>query len=253
MIGIYDLNTCTKLSYKDRLQIYKDAGFKEVALYIDNDYNKPNESYKDIINFARQIGLEVKQCHIDYKISNLLCDNTTNQYFDYLTAKLTEAESLGIQYVVAHASMSNNPPEVSDEQLEKFKLTINSARLHKTILCIENVRNNHNLDKILSLNLQNVGICYDVGHAHAYGNENALLQKYFNKILCSHLHNNFGQDTHHTLDNGEIDYKAIITKLIKIPNASHCLECFPPMDSNLSRDEFVKFVQHCYSTIREFE
>ena len=146
-----------------------------------------------------------------------------------------------------------HPPEVSDKQLEKFKNTINSINLHKTTLCIENVRNNHNIDRILSLNLQNIGVCYDIGHAHAYGNESEILMKYFNKTHCSHLHNNFGQDTHQTLDDGEIDCKKIIANLVTIPNASNCLECFPLMGSNLSKEEFVKFVEHCYNTIKEFE
>ena len=65
MIGIYDLDGCTDLDFKERLKIYKDCGFLEVALYLDKNYNKENENYEDIINFAKNIGLCVKQVHIN--------------------------------------------------------------------------------------------------------------------------------------------------------------------------------------------
>jgi len=41
MLGIYDLNICSNLDYKARLDIYKNAGFKEFALYLDDAHNRP--------------------------------------------------------------------------------------------------------------------------------------------------------------------------------------------------------------------
>ena len=70
MIGIYDLGDF--LDYKTRLQIYRNAGFQEVALYIDKNYVQQAEDYCDIISYARKIGLKVNQAHIDYKISNMI-------------------------------------------------------------------------------------------------------------------------------------------------------------------------------------
>ena len=121
MFGIYDLNECSDLNYKQRLDIYKNVGFQEVALYIDERYNNASENYVDIIDYAKKIGLKVNQVHIDYKISNLICDESTNEYFDYVSSKLVEAIKLGVKYVVAHASMGDNPPEINDVQIRKFE------------------------------------------------------------------------------------------------------------------------------------
>ena len=250
MIGIYDLDACNNLGFQERLQIYKDCGFLEIALYLDERYNKTGENYEDIINEARKLNLKIKQVHIDYKISNKICDNTTNEYFDYVSKKLNEAKNLNIPYVVAHASMSDEPPKIDDKQIEKFKDMMKNVQ--GVTLCLENVRNNFNLKKLLDLNLDNVKMCYDLGHAHCYGNEKTIFEEFKNHIICSHLHDNIGKDTHFCLGDGEIDYKEIIEKLSKKENSSNCLECFPEYGKVLSKEEFVDFVKKCFDTIKNF-
>lgn len=248
MFGLYDINDCSILNYKDRLDIYKKCGFKEIALYLDERYQVNGENYLDIISYARQIGLKIEQVHIDWKISNLICDDSTNEYFEYVSKKLYEASMLQIKYVVAHASQSNNPPIISVSQLNKFKSMMEKQPV-TVILCLENVRNNDNLNKILNLNLPNVKMCFDLGHAHCYDNENTLFETYKDKIVCSHLHNNFGSDSHNILTEGEIDYIPFLKNLNKIPNSSNCLECFPPRNSNYNRNEFEEFIEKCYDSV----
>ena len=252
MIGIYDLNTCSKLDYKTRLNIYKEAGFREVALYLDSAYMTEGETYEDIIAYARAIGLEVKQVHLDYKISNLICDETTNEYFDYISQKTKEAASLNIPFIVAHASMTAEPPLINDKQLNKFADMMNSLKDLPVVLCLENVRNNHNLREILKLKLDNVAMCYDIGHAHCYGDEQEIFEEFASDINVSHLHNNTGKDTHNLLNEGEMDVSPIIKELVKIPHGSHCLECFPPFGVELTEAEFVDFVKKCYDSIAIF-
>ena len=72
MFGIYDIDKATTLNYKERLDIYKNIGFNEVALYLDNNYLKKTETYDQIINYAKEINLQINQVHVDYKISNLI-------------------------------------------------------------------------------------------------------------------------------------------------------------------------------------
>lgn len=251
MIGIYDIDKACPTCYKERLNIYKDCGFNEIALYIDNSYLNEDETYTQIINYAASIGLTVKQVHMDYNISNSICDENSNEYFDYLEEKIKECEKLNIAYLVAHASKGNEPPEISNIQLEKLKKL--TQKHPKVCVCFENVRVNNNLDKILNLKLDNVKFCFDLGHAHCYGNKKELFEKYKNLIACTHLHNNLGKDTHNLLNDGEIDYKYFLKELKNISqkqNISNCLECFPEYGKTLTKDEFISFVKNCYTSLK---
>lgn len=247
--GIYDLNEY--LDFKTRLEIYKHVGFDDVALYIDNGYMKAGEDYHDIIAYARQIGLKVCQVHVDYKISNEICSKDSEKYFEYLEAKLTECTSLKIPYLVLHASKGDNPPLIDASQIKKLESL--AKKFPSVTLCFENVRSNQNLDRILKSKQNNIRMCFDLGHAHAYGDEYEIFEKYKEKIACSHLHNNFGTDAHSPLWDGEINWKYFAKELCKIPKVSNCLECFPERKADYSIEEFTDFVKKCFKTIEEIK
>ncbi len=251
MFGIYDLNLCSDLTYKDRLEIYKQAGFTEVALYLDDKHNRNDENYVDIISYAREIGLTVKQVHLDYHLSNSICDPNTNEYFDYISQKLAEANLLQIKYVVAHASKGDNPPLLAQPQLDKFEKMMKNFVNQETVLCLENVRNCTNLFRILQLGLKNVAVCFDVGHAHCYTDEKQLFEQCKPYVACSHIHNNFGQDDHRCPKDGEIDLVWFAKQLTTDKNISNCLECFPPRGSQFSKEEFASFVKLLYDESKE--
>ena len=250
MFGIYDIDKATSLSFKERFDIYKSVGFDEVSFYLDKNYLNENENYDNFITYANKIGLKVNQVHIDYKISNLICDENTNDYFNYLEQKINECIKYKIPFLVTHASMGNEPPEISKNQLEKLKNLVNKYRDSTVTICFENVRNNSNLLSILNLNLKNVKMCFDLGHAHCYGDEKELFKNLEKHIICTHLHNNFGKDTHNILNDGEIDYSYFL-KLLKQSNTlSNCLECFPEYGKTLSNDEFKNFVIDCFNSLK---
>ncbi len=247
MVGIYDLNIDSDLDYKSRLDIYKRCGFNDIAIYLDERYQRDDEKdYAKIIAYAKVIGLKISQVHLDYKISNEICNDESTIYFDYISSKMEEALSYGIPIVVAHASKGDTPPKLTDNGKERLVEMMKKFEGKNITLAIENVRNNDNLDSILTLNLPNIKVCFDLGHAHAYGNEYELFEKYKDKIICTHLHNNYGSDTHHPLSKGEIDYKYFLDKLITMPNIANTLECFPKTDHKLNAKEFEEFIKLCY-------
>lgn len=247
MVGIYDLNIDTVLDYKSRLDIYKKCGFADIGIYLDERYQREDEKdYSKIINYAHSIGLKISQVHLDYKISNEICNDESSAYFDYIASKMEEALKYNIPIVVAHASKGDTPPKLTDTGKERFKEMMKKFEGKNIVLAIENVRNNDNLDSLLSLGSPNVKVCFDLGHAHAYGNEYELFQRYHDKIICTHLHNNCGSDTHHPLDKGEIDYKYFLTKLNSMPDVVNTLECFPKANHKLDAKEFEEFIKHCF-------
>ena len=241
MIGIYDINDFKNIDFRIRLETYKKVGFSSIGLYIDDKYMNKNENYENIIKFAIKIGLQVNQVHVDYKISNEICENT-QKYLDYVEEKLLFCKKYEIKNMVLHASKGSNPPKVNDDQLKK--LISLAKRFPEVNLSFENVRNNYNLEKILNLNQPNITLCYDIGHANAY-NSSYLLNKYKNKISCAHLHNNYGNDDHNLLSNGNINYRKVINILASI-NCDCCLEVFPDKNFPQTMDFFVNFISRAY-------
>ena len=242
--GIYDINVSTPLKFKERLNVYKKVGFSSIGLYIDENYMENNESYEDIITYAKNIGLKINQVHVCYKLSNDICNNSEN-YIEYMNKKLEICEKYNIKNMVLHASKGDNPPEINEKQIE---MIIKLANNHPSVnLAFENVRNNTNLEKILNSKTKNITFCFDMGHANAYKSFD-LLDKFADKITCTHLHNNHGADTHELLSLGEIDYKPIINKL-KDLNADICLEVFPERRTNLSSVEFENFVKQAFNDL----
>ena len=240
-IGIYDMNEATKLGYRQRLDIYRETGFHSVSLYIDQSYMNKGEHYGDIIDYAREIGLKVNQVHIDYKISNDIC-NDPEKYYTYLIGRLSECRAYGIENMVLHASYGEFPPGWGDEQIAMIEEL--ADEFPEINLAFENVRNNENLIKLLELRKRNITLCYDMGHAHIY-NADYMLDKYSNKITCAHLHNNYGSDDHNLLSDGDINYTPVLTRLEYL-EADCCLEVFPKRDKILSEAEFVAFVKQAY-------
>ena len=246
-IGIYDLNMCSNLTYKERLMVYKNEGFEKLGLYIDDAYMSNGEKYEDIINYAKQIGMMVNQVHVDYKISNDICDNLQS-YISYVKSRLDICEKYKIKNMVLHASKGDNPPLVNEAAVNAIvELAKDFSEIN---LCFENVRNNSNLSKLLAVDCDNICMCYDMGHENCYSQED-LIKLYANKIKCAHLHNNRGQDSHNLISDGDIDYKNKISKLKDIKDCDMCLEVFPPKGAVLTKSEFITFVKKAMAEIKD--
>ena len=249
-LGIYDIGNCgTNLTILERFSIYKSMGFTHVGFYMDNSY-LDGENYKDLFEVASNLGLKVEQVHLDYKNSNMFADNSENEFFNYLENKINEGVKYGVKHLIVHASKGDNPPPISHFSLNKLVYFDKMLNGSDTKLCFENVRNNSNINDVINLKLNNIGMCYDSGHAHAYSNEVELLSKYGSIICCTHLHDNIGQDTHQIIGSGSIDWATIYPLLNKTNRCVDYLECFMERNIVVTKDRFRKFVEQAYNAYK---
>ena len=255
-LGIYDIGKCgSNLTAKERFKIYKDAGFTHIGFYLDNNYLDDGETYEELVNLSNENGLIIDQIHLDYKNSNMVEFDCDNEYLSYIENKINECKKFGIKHIIVHSSMGNNPPTISNFVLNKLHIYDNMMQDCDTKLCFENVRVNNNLYKIMDQNYNNIAICFDSGHAHCYIDEIEFLNKFKHKIVCTHLHDNFGnKDLHLTISKGNINWK-IISKLLKNTNrVVDYLECFPSREETLDYDKFVNFTIDAYNCYqKEFD
>ena len=250
-IGIYDIDV-VNLSIQERFEIYKSVGFTHVGFYFDNSYLKENENYLQLIEIANKCGLNINQLHLDYKNSNMLSINEDNDFIKYIEIKIDEAINYGVKQLVLHASKGNEAPLISPYSIKRLKKLSKKLVKYNVELCFENVRDNTNLDKIMSLNLENINMCYDSGHAHCYSNEKEIINKYKDKITATHLHDNFTSDDHYKIGEGSIEWDAISSLLNETRRKIDYLESFPPRGSELSRKQFTDFVKDLYDAYNNF-
>ena len=246
-LGIYDLDFMD-LDIKERFSIYKEVGFTHVGFYLDDDYLKRKETYVELIDIAKEVGIEISQVHLDYKNSNMLSLMDDNSFLRYIEIKVDEAISYGIKDLVLHASKGDEPPLISKYSLSRLKKLNRKLVKYNIRLCFENVRVNTNLDKVMKLNLDNICICYDTGHGHCYLDEEEFISKYKDKIVTTHIHDNFGSDDHMVVGKGNINWNNI-TRLLDTTNREFdYLECFPPRGVTLDKEEFISFVKEMYES-----
>ena len=63
--------------------------------------------------------------------------------------------------------------------------------------------------------------CYDSGHNHCFDGDYDYLEKYGDKLICLHLHDNMGDSDSHTLNKyGNIDWDVVASKLAKCNNVN---------------------------------
>ena len=244
-IGIYDIDS-TDLSIKERFEIYKEVGFNYVGFYFDNDYLKEGETYLDLINASKEVGLKLSQLHLDYKKSNMLSLNEDNEFINYVEMKVDEAINYKIRDLVIHASKGNEPPLISSYTLKRLKKISKKLLKYNVRLCFENVRNNTNLEIVMKEGIDNMCICYDSGHAHCYSDEIEFLNKYKDLIVTTHIHDNFKEDSHDIVGRGNIDWYKIVNALNKTKREIDYLECFPPRGKVLNKSEFKDFILEVY-------
>jgi len=250
-LGIYDIDR-VDLSIKERFKIYKDVGFSHVGFYFDNSYLKENEKYIELIKSAKDVGLSISQLHLDYKNSNMLSINEDNEFLRYIEIKIDEAINYGVKQLVLHASKGNNAPPISSYSIKRLKKLSKKLVKYDVELCFENVRDNTNLEKIMSLRLENINMCYDTGHAHCYSNEKELLNRYKTKITATHIHDNFDSDDHNKLGEGNIEWSTISSLLNTTKRKVDYLECFPLRGIELSKEKFISFVKDLYDSYNTF-
>ena len=102
----------------------------------------------------------------------------------------------------------------------------------------------------MKLDCDNICICYDTGHGHCYLNEEEFIKQYEDKIVTTHIHDNFKEDTHDLIGKGNIDWKVIFSLLKETKREIDYLECFPPRGSNLNKDDFKWFIKQMYDSYK---
>lgn len=202
----------------------KNSGFDSVFI---GDYGYRN--FGRAIDFARAVGLEVETVHSPFDGINDMwlkeSDPRGGKMLERLKESVDKCARFFIPVCVVHLSSGWNPPIVSDAGLKRYDELIEYARARGIALAFENLRKLANLAVLFEKYEKDgtVKFCYDCGHEACYTEKADMLSLFGEKLVCVHLHDNFGRPEDRAADgdfhlipfDGNIDFGRVTAGLKK--------------------------------------
>lgn len=239
---------------RESFKAIKEAGFDTVMLDWSTDFSESDNRVEDAL-FAREAGLRIENAHLSFKnINSMWLEGTEgDERMITLADDICLAAKNHIKILILHTSGGVNQPLLSEIGFKRFEKLIQVAEENQIVLAFENVRNNVYLDKIFDLYPSPfVGFCYDSGHRNCFTKGENLLEKYKDKVVAIHLHDNDGTgDQHQYPLEGTIDWKKEMIDLSNTNyNGSLTLEVLG--DEDLDYQQNMKKSKEVADQLQEF-
>ena len=223
------------------------AGFKNVFLqWYDEDYKKFEVPQLEQYKYCIENGLNVIFCHLGYRgINNIWLDgNEGEELVKKYIRNLDEMKEIGIDLVVMHICVGYDAPPVSNIGLSRFKRICEYANELGIKIAFENTKVKGYQEYILdNIDLDNIGICYDSGHAHCHFKDEYDYKRFKDRIMCVHIHDNYGEIDDHLIPyDGTLDFDMVLRGLKEANYSEHLtLElCYRNDYTNMSIEDFYK-------------
>lgn len=242
-----------KTDYRERIRLIKEAGFECVITSADPELNKQNGTIRKQVKMFKKFGLKLSSLHMTYKgneLHNFFMDNEIGNKLEKRIIKdLKIAKKYNFTCVVVH--LSGEESKIGYERLERILKVCEKVDVP---IAIENLDFNQKLlvnifDKYKDNKY--VKFCYDAGHNNCFDPDFDYLNRYGDKLICLHLHDNKGDKDSHTLNKyGNIDWNELALKLSKCNEVNLDYELLMYQRSSETQEEVVA---ECFKQAKELE
>ena len=196
----------------ENIKIISKKGFKNIFLWWGDEDDNTKK-----VKLCKKLGLNIVFAHLEYKnVNNLWTTGIEgDQLVENYKKQFKLLQKCNIPIAVTRAQRTPNPPPISAVGLKRFKELVFWAEKYNVILAIENSWRLDYIDYLFeNISSPNFKICYDSCHDHAFTHAKFDFNKYKNKIVAIHLHDNNGEQDQHRLPfDGNIDWKSVIKKI----------------------------------------
>ena len=208
------------LPFDNVMKLIKNAGFQSVMTWWGDEYSDRDGPKEKIPEIIRSNNLKLENVHFPYdEINSIWKDIMEGQIFmEKIISYVEDCRKYDIPTAIIHVSSGDNPPPFNQLGLDRFKRIIEIAERNNINIALENLRKPEYLEFIYK-NIQSnkLFFCYDSGHENCRTPNYIFLDKYKDKLIALHLHDNDGIDDQHLLPfDGTINWKAIMEKLKSI-------------------------------------
>ncbi len=255
MTGIYDCfgyGGSYDIPFEQRYKLIKEAGFDSVMLWWSDKFGR-GTGYQDDVKFALNVGLQIENIHAPVHEQNALSIESfdgDSVFKSYLQC-IKDCFNYQIKTVVIHLPNDSNP--INDLGRNRLAELIEQAEKTSVQIAFENLDNIHNLDLVFeNFKSDNIGFCYDSCHHINYAPNVDLLNKYGNRLMALHLHDNGGKHNQHQLPfDGSIDWQKLMNEIaLTNYNGAITLE---PMNWDYENLYIQAFLELAYSKAKQLE
>ena len=221
----YDINQ----PIEERFRHFSAAGFTRVHW---SDHWISDFLYTQA--YMHHVALLAERCHLSVSSVHGVCrigahGSLTEEHWHELNVNRIEFVSkLGGDCIVIHLPLDQDEKQFEPERDQSQRLIdrlLPVARNHGVQIAIENLETRPCrllFDHLLELYPpEDLGFCFDSGHAHIRDDLD-LLDRYRERLIMTHLHDNHGTDDEHLLPGqGTMEWKPIIQTLRKEPDLAY--------------------------------
>jgi sugar phosphate isomerase/epimerase len=231
------------------------------------DYANRKQHVKEIAEWFRSSGIPLNSVHSpmfsDYEwgrtgappINVTSTDRAARiEAMDEIKRALEIAEQIPFRFLVQHLGVGNET--FTDQKFEAAMTSIEHLRAFARPLgvriLLENIPNelatpDKLVEFIQTTHFDDVGICFDIGHAHIMGSVPDAFEIMKNQICSTHLHENSkDKDSHWWPGKGSINWGEAMQLLRTAPNT-------PPLLLEIEADEKVNPIEAMGEAYRRLE
>ena len=273
--GIF-VKKAIQIAYDDffelKCRLAAEGGFKHIAVNLHDIYDSADSAYdkapEEILKILGKYDLEAVQTHLYYYYPLHSADIIDQALEHRVMREIEVSGKIGAEWCVWHpryfVSGEWERGEYDDEKTLYYNHKtvteyLKQAERYGTGIALENLFGSlmrGGVDMLAhlcdSFGADNVGICWDTGHANIMEQEqkqDEAIRFLGNRIKCTHIHNNFGKfnDLHLPPDAGNIDWNRVMKAFQDVRYEgpltleTHCLY---PNDQELLRD-FARYNFNC--------
>ena len=226
------------IDIEKRAEMIKNAGFDYVMTNQDPRFDEQNGTIETQIELFKKYDLGVSSLHNQYKTSELHNFWLDNEVGDKLEKQLIDdievAGKYGFRCVVVHTIGEYS--KIGENRLQRV---LKVCEEQNVPIAIENIDFQHPLIEIFeNISHPYLKFCYDSGHNNCFDPDFDYLEKYGDKLICFHLHDNNGKADEHTLNKfGTINWEKIAKKISKLDLSNISLDYEMIMNNKNNTDE----------------
>lgn len=200
----------------ERMQKIKDHGFDCIFTSPNKKYTPQNGTLAEQVATAKRLGLKLSSLHSSYNSPKLPLFWKKGLQGYLIERKLAKEIAIAKKYnftcLVVH--LDGKYSEVGKNRLLRL-LAI--AEKYDMPLAIENLDNEELFIEVFK-NIEHpyMKFCYDVGHQNCFTPNFDVINKYGDKLVTVHLHDNNGKKDEHTLNlYGTVDWDKVARDLAR--------------------------------------